>query len=81
MKILSWNVNSVRLRMRALSRISETHRPDIVCLQETKVEDGSFPSERFRKMGFHHQLVFGQKSYNGVAILSRIPLTEGGSRT
>jgi exodeoxyribonuclease III len=80
MKILSWNVNSVRLRMRALSRIAETYRPDVLCLQETKVEDGSFPAERFRKLGFCDQVVLGQKSYNGVAILSRLPLTETGTR-
>jgi exonuclease III len=43
MRILSWNVNSVRLRLRALSRVLETHRPDVVCLQETKVEDLDFP--------------------------------------
>jgi len=76
MKILSWNVNSVRLRTRALARLVETHRPDVVCLQETKVTDGEFPAERFRRLGFSHQALAGQKSYNGVAILSRLPLEE-----
>ncbi|HEY7699938.1 MAG TPA: exodeoxyribonuclease III [Vicinamibacteria bacterium] len=76
MKILSWNVNSVRLRMRALARILEAHRPDVVCLQETKVQDGEFPFDRFRKLGFPHQALAGQKSYNGVAVLSRVPMTD-----
>jgi len=76
MKILSWNVNSVRLRMRALARIAEAHRPDVLCLQETKVQDREFPFDRFRKLGFPHHALAGQKSYNGVAILSRLPLKE-----
>ena len=76
MKILSWNVNSVRLRMRALGRIVETHRPDVLCLQETKVQDVEFPFDRFRKLGFPHHALAGQKSYNGVAVLSRLPLND-----
>jgi exodeoxyribonuclease-3 len=76
MKILSWNVNSVRLRMRALTRIVEVQRPDVVCLQETKVQDGEFPFDRFRRLGLGHHALAGQKSYNGVAILSRFPLRE-----
>jgi exodeoxyribonuclease III len=76
MRILSWNVNSVRLRMRALARIVESHSPDVLCLQETKVQNGEFPFDRFRKLGFPHHALAGQKSYNGVAILSRLPLRE-----
>ena len=76
MKILSWNVNSVRQRTRALARIVETHRPDVVCLQETKVQNEEFPFETFRKLGFPHHALAGQKSYNGVAVLSRWPLSE-----
>lgn len=76
MKILSWNVNSVRLRMRALARLVETHRPDVICLQETKVQDGEFPFDRFRKLGFPHHALAGQKSYNGVAVVSRFPLRD-----
>src|SRR5262245_18750200 len=76
MKILSWNVNSVRLRMRALRRLVDAHAPDILCLQETKVSDFDFPFERFRKLGFSHHALAGQKSKNGVAVLSRLPLQE-----
>jgi exodeoxyribonuclease-3 len=76
MKILSWNVNSVRLRMRALSRIVEAHRPHVLCLQETKVQDGEFPFDRFRRLGYSHHALAGQKSYNGVAVLSRLPLQD-----
>jgi exodeoxyribonuclease-3 len=76
MKILSWNVNSVRLRMRALGRIVEVHRPDVICLQETKVRDEEFPFDRFRRLGYSHHALAGQKSYNGVAILSRLPLRD-----
>jgi exodeoxyribonuclease-3 len=76
MKILSWNVNSVRLRGRALARIVESHSPDVLCLQETKVQDGEFPFDLFRRLGFPHHALAGQKSYNGVATLSRLPLKE-----
>jgi exodeoxyribonuclease-3 len=81
MKVLSWNVNSVRQRVRAVSRIVETHRPDVLCLQETKVEDGSFPGDLFRRLGYRHQVVAGQKGYNGVAILSKLPLRDAGVRS
>jgi exodeoxyribonuclease-3 len=76
MKILSWNVNSVRLRVQAIARIVEAHQPDVLCLQETKVQDGEFPYERFRKLGYTHHALAGQKSYNGVAVLSRLPLED-----
>ncbi len=74
MRIATWNINSVRLRAATLSRVVEATRPDIVCLQETKAEDGVFPHEAVAAMGFPHVLIRGQKSYNGVAILSRMPL-------
>ncbi len=76
MRIATWNINSVRLRAATLARVVEATRPDIVCLQETKAEDGVFPMDAVRAMGFDHVLARGQKSYNGVAILSRLPLTE-----
>jgi exodeoxyribonuclease-3 len=62
--------------MRALARIVEIHRPEVICLQETKVCDGEFPFDRFRRLGFEHVALAGQKSYNGVATLSRIPMKE-----
>ncbi len=70
MKIVAWNVNSVRAReQRALAWLRKAE-PDVVCLQELKVVDGDFPREVFLEAGYH-AAVHGQKTYNGVAILSR----------
>ncbi|MGD8396062.1 MAG: exodeoxyribonuclease III [Candidatus Eiseniibacteriota bacterium] len=70
MRIATWNVNSIRTRLeRALSWV-ERHEPDVLCLQELKVQDASFPRDAFEAAGYH-ALVFGQKTYNGVAILAR----------
>jgi exodeoxyribonuclease-3 len=75
MIVASWNVNSIRARLeRVLSWIDRT-QPDLVCLQETKVVDAYFPAAPFRERGYELAL-FGQKTYNGVAILSRLPLSE-----
>lgn len=74
MRIVTWNINSVRLRLPLLARMAEELKPDIICLQETKVEDGLFPLAQVQAMGFGHVYFSGQKSYHGVAILSRIPL-------
>lgn len=74
--ITSWNINSVRIRLGLIQRFVELERPDILCLQETKVQDELFPSEFFLDLGFRDLVFSGQKSYNGVAILSKIPLTD-----
>lgn len=72
MKIASWNVNSLRVRLPQVLDWLAQHTPDIVGLQETKLQDEQFPVEEFRAAGY--QAVFsGQKTYNGVAILSREP--------
>jgi len=69
--IATWNVNSIRTRLsQIIDWISQVH-PDILCLQETKVMDDSFPIEPFEKLGYLVE-VYGQKSYNGVAIISKI---------
>ncbi|HSF17103.1 MAG TPA: exodeoxyribonuclease III [Vicinamibacteria bacterium] len=73
-RIASWNVNSIRLRARWVAHFLRKYQPDVLCIQETKVPDELFPRERFEKLGYVHQALWGQKSYNGVAILSRIPL-------
>ena len=73
-RIASWNINSVRLRMPLLARLVAEARPDVVCLQETKVRDDLFPLEDIKALGFSHVLFRGEKGYNGVAILSRMPL-------
>lgn len=74
MRIATWNVNSVRLRMPLLAQLAENHAPDVICLQETKVVDDSFPFKDIESLGYAHNVIRGMKSYNGVAILSRLPL-------
>jgi len=74
LRLVTWNVNSVRARMPLVQRFVAECRPDILCLQETKVEDSKFPRTAFEKMGLHHAAIRGQRGYHGVAILSRLPL-------
>ena len=70
LKIVTWNVNSVKARLNnILNYIKDTH-PDIILLQETKTEDKSFPIQEFKNAGYYVE-IFGQKSYNGVAIISK----------
>lgn len=76
MKIATWNINSVRLRLDLLSKLDKECNLDIIALQETKVEDSKFPLEEIRNIGFEHIVYSGQKSYNGVAILSKIPIED-----
>lgn len=73
LKILTWNVNSVRLRTESLQRLFAEHAPDVICLQETKVVNDRFPAQLFHDAGYPHVSVNGQKMYNGVAIASRRP--------
>ncbi len=80
MKIATWNINSVRLRLDNLARLIDAANPDIICLQETKVVDELFPRADIEALGYPHQAIRGMKSYNGVAILSRLPMTENGGR-
>ncbi|MEE2970159.1 MAG: exodeoxyribonuclease III [Pseudomonadota bacterium] len=80
MRITTWNINSVRLRLEMLARVMKETRADIVCLQEIKAQNVDFPADAIAALGFPHQLVRGFKSYNGVAILSRIPIKEGDSQ-
>lgn len=75
MRIATWNVNSIRARLdRVLPWLSE-RRPDVVLLQETKCQDHQFPREEVEELGYNVEL-FGQKTYNGVAILSKRPLDD-----
>ena len=71
MLIATWNVNSIRTRLSQIIDWINQVKPDILCLQETKVIDDSFPVEPFEKLGYSVE-VYGQKSYNGVAIISKI---------
>tara|TARA_B100000700_G_scaffold306650_1_gene382077 strand:- start:298 stop:1344 length:1047 start_codon:yes stop_codon:yes gene_type:complete len=72
-KIATWNVNSIRMRLPLLLEWLEFHDPDAVCLQETKVEDNLFPVWDIKQAGYD-SVFYGQKSYNGVAILSKHPI-------
>lgn len=80
MRVATWNINSVRLRLDTLRRVADLLEPDYLCLQEIKVRTEDFPAGDVAAIGFPHQLVRGMKGYNGVAILSRHPLSDGGSR-
>ena len=70
MKIISWNVNSVRARIENILNYIKDSNPDILFLQEIKTQNENFPSETFKEHGYN-SYVFGQKSYNGVAFLSK----------
>ncbi|CAI8357704.1 MAG: Exodeoxyribonuclease III [SAR116 cluster bacterium MED-G04] len=74
MKIITWNINSVRLRLPLVLRLLEQEAPDVLCLQETKCPDDAFPGEAIREAGYPHQAIRGEKGYNGVAIIARQPL-------
>ena len=76
MKIISWNINSVRLRLPSLVRLITEYAPHVVCLQETKCPDDAFPSRAIAAAGMPHQAYRGEKGNNGVAILSRLPLAD-----
>ena len=75
MRIATWNVNSVRTRLDQVVAWLEQEQPEVLCLQETKVADALFPHAAFQALGYA-TAISGQKSYNGVAILSRLPLED-----
>jgi exodeoxyribonuclease III len=72
--VTTWNINSVRLRIDLVAKFIKAVRPDVICLQETKCPDDAFPLKRFRRLGYEHAAISGQKGYHGVAVLSRLPL-------
>ena len=76
MRITTWNINSVRLRIGSVERFLEEVSPDILCLQETKCPNDKFPAKAFTKAGYPHHAIHGQKGYHGVAILSKVPFVE-----
>src|SRR5262245_35244361 len=71
--VATWNINSVRLRIDAVARFVKSARPDVLCLQETKCPDDRFPLKRFRRLGYAHAALNGQKGYHGVVVLARVP--------
>ena len=74
MRIATWNINSVRLRIAHVLKFIKEQNIDVMCLQETKTEDMFFPINDFENIGMMHSSFRGEKSYNGVAILSKIPI-------
>jgi exodeoxyribonuclease III len=81
MRVVTWNINSVRLRIDNVRRLIAEWAPEVLCLQETKTPDARFPRETFELLGYRHMLVHGMKGYNGVAILSRAPFQSPQIRT
>ncbi|MEO8559734.1 MAG: exodeoxyribonuclease III [Rhodospirillales bacterium] len=72
--VATWNINSVRLRIGLVQRLLREERPDVLCLQETKCPDEFFPHQAFDDAGYPHRAIIGMKGYNGVAIVSKVPL-------
>jgi exodeoxyribonuclease-3 len=75
MRIVTWNINSLRLRLTLLERLIAALDPDVICLQETKVPDALFPEAAPASLGYPYVVRRGMKGYNGVAVLSRWPLS------
>ncbi|MDJ0523521.1 MAG: exodeoxyribonuclease III [Planctomycetota bacterium] len=72
MRLITWNVNSIRTRLERVLALLERHDPDVLCLQETKVVDEDFPRSAFEDRGWHVE-THGQRTYNGVALISKKP--------
>ena len=78
--IATWNINSVRLREPIVLKLLREEAPDILCLQECKSPVDKIPAEAFAEAGYTHMIARGQKGYNGVAILSRLPIRDIGDQ-
>lgn len=78
--LATWNINSVRLREALVLKLLREEGPDILCLQECKSPVEKIPVEGFRELGYNYMVARGQKGYNGVAILSRLPIEDAGDR-
>ena len=76
MRIATWNINSVRLRIHHVLRFIKEQNIDVMCLQETKTPDEFFPLDQFIQEGINYSYFKGEKSYNGVAIISKLPLSK-----
>lgn len=74
LKLVTWNVNSIRIRLPLLRKLCEIENPDVVCLQEVKAKEDDFPFSEIKSCGFEHIALYGIPGYNGVAILSKYPL-------
>lgn len=78
--VCTWNINSIRLREETVLRLLREEVPDVLCLQEIKAPAELIPLTRFAALGYRHVVARGQKGYNGVAILSRLPIEDAGQR-
>lgn len=78
--LATWNINSVRLREGLVARLMSEEQPDILCLQECKSPVELIPQEQFRALGYRYMVARGQKGYNGVAILSKLPIVDAGDK-
>jgi exodeoxyribonuclease-3 len=77
LKLATWNINSVRLRVDQIARFVAERAPDVLCLQEIKCQEAEFPRQAFADMGLPHLAIAGQKGWHGVAIASRLPFEPG----
>ena len=78
--LATWNINSVRLREGLVAKLMAEEQPDILCLQECKSPVEMIPVEQFQALGYRYMVARGQKGYNGVAILSKLPIEDAGDR-
>ena len=78
--LATWNINSVRLREPLVAQFLKNEAPDVLCLQECKSPVDLIPIEQFAALGYPHLVARGQKGYNGVAILSKLPIEDAGSQ-
>ena len=78
--VATWNINSVRLREGLVARLLRDEAPDILCLQECKSPVENIPLAQFQALGYRYMVARGQKGYNGVAILSKLPLMDAGDK-
>jgi exodeoxyribonuclease-3 len=78
--LATWNINSVRLREGLVARLMTEEQPDILCLQECKSPVELIPQDQFRALGYRYMVARGQKGYNGVAILSKLPIVDAGDK-
>ena len=81
LSLTTWNINSVRLRIDLVAKFLKSARPDVLCLQETKCIDDAFPLKRFKRLGYEHVALNGQKGYHGVAVVSKLPFETTDIRT
>ncbi len=76
MRFITFNANGIRARLHQIEAISEAHRPDVIAVQEIKVQDLEFPVEAVQSIGYEHVAIYGQKGHYGVALFSRTPPTD-----